>query len=386
MRVLVLGYIVRGPLAGYAWHHVQYVIGLKRLGFDVWYFEDSEDWPSCYDPRRNLTDSDPTYGLHFADMLFKRVGLGERWGYFDAHQNQWHGPAGGKAHALANSADIIINLSGINPLRGAWSEVPLRVYVDTDPVFTQVRHLTDPWFKARTDQHNRFFSFGVNLKQPGCTVPDDGYPWVPTRQPVCTDLWPVTPPVSPNVNRPFTTVMQWDSYAKREHQGVTFGMKSMSFEPYMNLPSEAAPISLELAMTGDEAAARLSKLGWRINNPLLVTSDPWRYQAYIQQSMGEWSIAKHGYVSTHSGWFSERSCCYLASGRPVVVQDTGFSNWLPCGEGLIAFANLEQAVTGLHDVVQRYPHHCAAARALVETHFDAEKVLTKMVNDVKVGS
>ncbi len=386
MRVLVLGYIVRGPLAGYAWHHVQYVIGLKRLGFDVWYFEDSEDWPSCYDPRRNLTDSDPTYGLHFADMLFKRVGLSDRWGYFDAHLKQWHGPAGGKALELATTTDVIINLSGINPLRGVWSQVPLRVYVDTDPVFTQVRHLTDPWFKARTDQHNRFFSFGVNLKQPGCSVPDDGYAWVPTRQPVCTDLWPVTPPVDIDQHQPsFTTVMQWDSYAKREYQGIHFGMKSMSFEPYANLPAQVAPISLELAMTGDDAAQRLSKLGWRINNPLKVTSDPWRYQGYIQQSLGEWSIAKHGYVSTGSGWFSERSCCYLASGRPVVVQDTGFSDWLPCGDGLIAFNNPDEAVAGIHQVMQRYPHHCAAARALVETYFDASKVLTDLMNEIKVG-
>ncbi|NJL30225.1 MAG: hypothetical protein HC898_00580 [Phycisphaerales bacterium] len=174
MRVIVLGYIVRGPLAGYAWHHVQYAIGLQRLGMDVWYFEDSEDWPSCYDPRRNLTDADPTYGLHFTSVLMSRVGLGERWGYFDAHQNQWHGPAGDRAAELARSADLIINLSGINPLRGPWAQVPNRVYVDTDPVFTQVRHLTDPWFKARTDLHNQFFSFGVNLGKPGCTVPDDG--------------------------------------------------------------------------------------------------------------------------------------------------------------------------------------------------------------------
>ena len=384
MRVVVLGYIVRGPLAGYAWHHVQYVLGLKRLGLDVWYFEDSDDWPSCYDPRRNLTDADPSYGLHFARMLFDRLGLSQRWGYFDAHQNQWHGPAGAQARILAQSADVVINLSGINPLRGLWAEVPVRVYVDTDPVFTQVRHLTDPWFKARTDQHNRFFSFGVNLGSFRCTVPMDGYPWVPTRQPVCIDLWPVTAPPSPESNLPFTTVMQWDSYAQREYQGVTYGMKSRSFTPYENLPVRVRPLPLELAMTGDDAAIRLKKLGWHINNPLQITRDPWGYQGYIQQSRGEWSIAKHGYVSTHCGWFSERSCCYLASGRPAVVQDTGFSDWLPCGQGLLAFNTPDEAVAGLQKVQSQYALHCSAARALVESHFEAGKVLRQMLEDAQL--
>ncbi|NJL30226.1 MAG: hypothetical protein HC898_00585 [Phycisphaerales bacterium] len=199
---------------------------------------------------------------------------------------------------------------------------------------------------------------------------------------MCVDLWPVTEPPKLEEALPLTTVMQWDSYTSREYQGVSYGMKSKSFGPYENLPSLVAPQTMELAMTGDDAARLLAQKGWLISNPLQVTANPWLYQAYLQRSLGEWSVAKHGYVTTNCGWFSERSCCYMASGRPVVVQDTGFSNWLPCGEGLIAYTNVDEAVAGIREVLHRYPQHCAAARALMETHFESGQVLQAMLDGI----
>ena len=376
LRIIVLGYIVRGPLGGLAWHHLQYVIGLARLGHDVYFIEDSDDYASCYDPSRDRVDADPSYGLRFAADTFERVGLAERWAYYDAHTGRWLGPAGARAVAICSGADLLLNLSGVNPQRPWLEPIPARVLVDTDPVFTQIRHLTDPAARALALWHTAFFTFGENVGAPGCAIPDDGLPWRPTRQPLVLDAWPVTP--GPPCGR-FTTVMQWDSYAAREYGGRRYGMKSASFAPYLDLPAHSGAV-LELAI-GSSSAPRelLAGKGWALRNPLEPTRDPWTYQRYIRASKAEFGVAKHGYVVSHSGWFSERSAAYLASGRPVVVQDTGFSAWLPVGAGVLGFATPEQAIEGIAAVDRRYDMHCQAARGIAEAYFDARVVLLDLI-------
>src|SRR5262249_51305785 len=226
LRVVVLGYIVRGPIGGMAWHHLQYVLGLQRLGHDVTFVEDSDDYPSCYDPTRGVVDCDPAYGLRFIGAVFERVGLGDRWAYWDAHTGRWLGPCTGRIHAIFLEAELLLNLSGVNPLRPWLEDVPVRVLVDTDPVFTQVRHLPEPAALARARRHTAFFSFGLNIGAGRSAVPDDGLPWQPTRQPVVLDAWPVTP--GPAGGK-YTTVMQWDSYPAVHHRGQRYGLKGDSF-------------------------------------------------------------------------------------------------------------------------------------------------------------
>lgn len=376
LRILVLGYLVRGPLGGLAWHHFQYVLGLHRMGHEVWFLEDSGDYPACYDPSRQLTDADPSYGLAFTQRLFQRHDLQEQWAYYDAHAGRWLGPAAGRLPALCASADLLLNISGINPLRPWVTEVPVRALIDTDPAFVQVRHLTDPDARTLADQHTHFFTFAENYGLADCTVPDDGYPWQPTRQPVVLDCWEAT--AGPADGR-YTTVMQWDSYAKLEFQGRRFGMKAESFDPYVGLPGQVGG-GLELAL-GSPNAPRdlLIDHGWHLRDPFEVTRDPWVYQDYLRSSKAEFSVAKHGYVATHSGWFSERSACYLASGRPALVQDTGFSRHLPTGEGLLTFTMLDEAVAGLEAINADYMRHCTAARALAEEQFNADQVLEALL-------
>src|SRR3569832_2261619 len=149
LRIILLGYIIRGPLGGLVWHHLQYAIGYARLGYEVYFVEDSDDYPSCYDPVRDRTDTDPTYGLSFASEIFKQVGLADRWAYHDAHTGRWHGPCGERVIALCKSADLLLNLSGSNPLRPWFQSIPVRALIDTDPTFTQIRPLTDPAAKKR---------------------------------------------------------------------------------------------------------------------------------------------------------------------------------------------------------------------------------------------
>lgn len=377
LRIIVLGYLVRGPIGGMAWHHLQYVLGLHLLGHDVCFAEDSDDYPSCYDPARGVVDGDPTYGLAFCDAAFRRIGLADRWTYYDAHHGRWHGPAADQALKRFAAADVVLNLSGVNPLR-SWAEtIPVRVLVDTDPLFTQVRHLTDPAARTAALAHTAFFTFGENIPAGRSTVPSDGLPWEATRQPVVLSWWPVT--VGPAEGR-FTSVMQWDSYPPMEHAGRVYGMKSLSFEPFWDLPAHVEP-RLELALGSSSAPReRLLARGWLLRDPLEVTRDPWTYQAYLRQSKAEFGIAKHGYVASRSGWFSERSAAYLASGRPCLVQDTGFSEHLPCCEGLIPFRTLAEAVAGIADIDQRYVDHCRAAREIAAEHFDAAKVLTDLLD------
>jgi hypothetical protein len=374
--VIVLGYIVRGPLGGLAWHHLQYVLGLARCGHDVYFVEDSDDFPSCYDPTRGVVDADPTYGLEFAKRAFRRVRLADRWAYYDAHTACWLGPASNRIAYLCAHADLILNVSGVNPIRPWFGDIPARALIDTDPVFTQIRHLTDPKARERAAQHTAFLSFGENFGQHRSTIPDDGFPWQPTRQPVVLDAWPVT---SGPADGRFTTIMQWDSYPPREHNGRRYGMKSDSFEPFLDLPRRS-PHGFELALGSASAPrAQLRHHGWRILDPLRPTKDPWTYQRYIQRSKAEFTVAKHGYVVAHSGWFSERSAAYLASGRPVVTQETGFSDWLNPGAGILSFVTPEEALGAIDAVSARYDEHCRAARVVAEEFFDAQKVLPRLL-------
>ena len=377
IRVVVLGYVVRGPLGGLAWHHLQYVAGLARLGHDVWFVEDSDEYPACYDPSNDSIGTDPAYGIDFAKRAFDRLDLGDRWAYHDAHEERWLGPRASDIEEICRGAEVLLNLSGVNPIREWTQGIPARVLVDTDPVFVQIRHLTDPSARALADSHTAFATFGERFGADDCTIPDDGYAWRPTRQPVVLDLWDAVPGPRDGY---FTTVMQWDSYPSREYGGRRYGMKSESLGPYVDLPSKTGEL-LELAL-GSRNAPRemLSENGWVLRDPREPTIDPWRYQRYLRESKGEFSVAKHGYVVSRSGWFSERSAAYLASGRPVVVQDTGFSELFETGRGVLPFDDFSGALAGISSVANDYERHCKAARRFAAEYFDAAKVLPRLLD------
>lgn len=384
LRVVVLGYVVRGPIGGLTWHHLQYVLGLAQLGHDVWFLEDSGDDPGCYEPTTYAMTTDATYGLRYAGEVFERAGVGDRWAYHDRHGGGWAGPAAAVAEEVIASADVVVNVSGVNPIDDRLLEVPCRVLLDTDPVFTQVRHRRDPAAAAQAARHTAFLSFAGNLGMPGCTVPDDGLPWRCTRQPVVLDAWPVTPPPRPPEGR-FTTVMQWASYAEVTDGGRSFGVKAQSFDVVADLPS-MTPAPLELCL-GSAGAPRdeLARRGWIVRDPGPVSEDPWRFQRYLQESLAEFSVAKHGYVVSGSGWFSERTCGYLASGRPAVVQDTGWSSWLEPGLGVLSFCDVGEAVAAVDDVLARPAVHAGAARDVAEA-FDARRVLTALLEDAHASA
>lgn len=377
VRIVVLGYIVRGPLGGFGWHHMQYVSGLAKLGHEVVFVEDSGPHPSCYNPEINTSDSDPSYGLRFIGDAFAACGIGSLWAYHDAPSSRWYGPRSDSILADCARANLLINLCDAEPLPAWLEEIPVRALIDTDPVFSQVRHLSDSGARAAAAQHNVFFSFGENIHAGTAAVPDDGFAWRATRQPIDLDQWPAT---GGNPTGRWTTIMQWDSYPPIEHAGVLYGTKSHSFEPYFDLP-ELSNAHIEIAV-GSPSAPRelLERKGWHLRNPLEVSRTTHTYRNYIRASKGELAVAKHAYTVSNSGWFSERSACYLASGCPVIVQDTGFSKPIPaCGEGLIAFNTIDEAVSGIESVQRDYARHSRAARAIAEEYFDSGKVLPLLI-------
>lgn len=373
-----MGYIVRGPMGGMTWHHLQYVLGLRQLGHDVFFVEDSGDSEyACYDPVRNVNDRHPGYGLAYARNVFEKVGMSDRWGYYDKHSDRWWGGAPSAVVRTWQEADLLINLSCSNVLRPWAMGIPCRAIVDTDPLFTQIRNREAPDRMEWMRQHTVHFTYGEHILQRDCQIPYDGITWEPTRQPIVLAYWPITPG---QPNGKYTTVMKWESYPAKYFGGSRYGMKAASFAAFMSLP-EMTPAPMELAVS-DDAAPReqLRANGWVLSDPTRRASDPWSYQSYIQQSKAEFSLAKHGYVTGRTGWFSDRSAAYLASGRPVLLQDTGYSNYIETGRGLMAFHTPEEAVQAIELIDRSYAMHCAAARDIAHTYFSAQKILRSLID------
>ncbi len=377
MRIVVLGYIVRGPLGGLCWHYLQYMIGFRQLGHEVLFLEDSDNYPGCYDPSIHETGTDPSYGIEFITNLFKKYELQKNWAYYDEHRDRWFGLPKNKVEEFCKTSDIVLNISNVNPLREWWMQIPTRILLDTDPAFTQIRHIGEDRYHDIAMHHTHFFSFGENIGKEGCSIPDDGFKWKPTRQPVNLGLWKNS---GANSLGYWTTVMQWDSYKPGKFNGMSFGMKSASFSEYIELPKMIGD-KFQLAIGA--ATAPLDKLinaGWQLVDPLVVTLNDATFQQYIQASKGEFSVAKQGYVVSNSGWFSERSAGYLASGKPVVLQETGYSDIIETGRGLFSFQSPDEAIAAIAKINSDYAMHCGYAREIAEAFFNSDKVLTSMLN------
>ncbi|HTL54729.1 MAG TPA: hypothetical protein VL361_03585 [Candidatus Limnocylindrales bacterium] len=371
MKIICSGHMVRYPLAGQSWHHLQYLVGLKRLGHEVIFFEHF-GWPdACYDPVTNTLSPDPTYGIAYVNELLRPHGLENSWCYL-SEDGSSHGLSREALHQACREADLYLNISNINWIP-ELEDCRCRVLIDTDPVFTQIgaHGMGGPFTR-----YHRLFTYGENVHRPGCEMPTAHMSWLPTRQPVVPDCWPVSPG---QAEAPFTTIMNSMSFAPRRYQGRFYGQKDIEFEPFLSLPLQVEQ-PMEIALNAPkEVRKRAVEQGWRLADPRKVTQTPTVYQSYLSSSHAEFSVAKHGYVSTSCGWFSDRSTGYLATGRPVVVQDTGFSRVLPTGLGLLSFSTHTEALQCIEKLQNNYDDHCRAARQLVEEYFDAPKVLTDLL-------
>jgi hypothetical protein len=368
MNIILAGIMGRYPYGGVAWCSLMYLLGLKRLGHQVWYFEDMKE---CnFDPVANTSATNPKYATNFINESLSPYEFSDKWCYID-YKGNYHGMRRESWLKICAKADLYLNLSGGCWLwRDEYAAIPYSAFIDSDPAFTQLLIAEGgSWQETFFPKFNRLFTFGRNIGTSDSPVPTGSLSWEHTWQPICPDEW--TPSQDPP--RPFfTTIMSWKIFSF-ENIG---GNKDVEFMKILNLPS-VSKVPIELAMTGP--IDLLEKHGWHCRDAFSVSHNLNSYRDYIQSSLGEFSVAKNTYVRTNSGWFSDRTECYLASGRPAVVQDTGFSSHLPVNEGLFSYKTIDEAKESIDEVLRNYKRHSLAARELALSHFAYQIVLPPLL-------
>ena len=400
LRLVVVGTVASSPYAGMAWMHMQLAVGLRRLGHDVYYIEATSVWP--YDPFRGMKVDDSDYAVPYLAGVAESFDFRDRWAYRRSFSDkEWLGMPRQKAEDLLAHADAVFDIAGATPfLRSDEGlEVGRLIYYGTDPVYHEVQFANgDPLTQLLVDEHDDVVTFGENIGNEYCSIPPLPRLRAKTRQPVLIDLWQVGPPPA---GASFTTVCNWKQEGHDvEFRGDTYyWSKHIEFLKFIELPLRTQqPIELGMGLTGAADAAlndpipalgmasdehRMLKANdWLLTDSHAFTTNPWSYRKYIQASRAEFTVAKDQNVRLRSGWFSERSACYLAAGRPVVTQDTGFGTVLPTGEGLFAFNNMDAILAAFDTINTNYERHSRAARELAEEYFRAETVLGRLLDEL----
>ncbi|HWE13455.1 MAG TPA: hypothetical protein VG365_08090 [Solirubrobacteraceae bacterium] len=385
MHAVVCGLMASFPLGGVAWDYGQYVLGLRRLGFDITYLEDT-GW-MAYDPRSGEDGESFAYGAQFVEQTLRELDPALA-GCFHILEMD------GTAHGLSRdefadviaSTDMFLNVSGAALLRDEYLPARRKVLVDTDPGwnhfhrFPQQQQLRASRGQPALDAHDHFLTYAERFDAPDCPLPSMGMEWQPTRPPVVLDRWASNGP-----GESWTTVMMWEPYMKPiEWNGVAYGTKDVSFARIEGLP-ETSPVPLQIAVGGAAPRERWRGHGWNVLDATAISTSPRAYRDYVAGSRGEFSVAKDVYVATRSGWFSCRTVCYLASGRPAVVEDTGFGELIGAHEGLLPWSDVAGARAALAAAEADYEAHAQGARALAAQRFDSDLVLGELLERVGLG-
>jgi len=377
LTVLVAGMMAGDPGQGGAtWAVLQYVLGLRELGHDVYFVE-----PIASRKLRPAGASlrSSTSASYFRDIV-RRFGLQTKASLILREGVETVGCSYEMLRSIAARADLLINISGTLSDQALLDPIPIRLYVDLDPGFSQLWHASS--IDVGFDRHTHFATLGLRLGDDQCPIPTCDRTWIPARQPIVLSEWPVAerPPIDA-----FTTSGNWRGYGSIVHDGIFYGQKAHALRQFMALPARTNKrLVLALAPNPEEVKdfSRLAAEGWQLIDPEEVAGTPDRHRNFIQGSLGEFAIAKSGYATAQCGWFSDRSVCYLASGRPVVAQETGFSSFLPTNEGLFAFQTEDDAVAAMDVIVSDYARHSRAARNIAEQYFDAKIVLPALLEHV----
>jgi hypothetical protein len=381
--------IVSGAIAnklrrgGAVWTRLNWILGLKKLGFDT-YFVEQIGRKSCVDARGTNTSFEDCENLKYFQTVTREFGLDGRAALICENGEAAAGVPVEELKRVAADAVFLINITGHLTLQSVKSRVRCKVYIDLDPGFIQFWKASG-CLQASFDEHDYYFTIGENIGDPSCSIPTGGVHWRTTRQPVVLDEWPRFRSAQ---RERFTTVAAWRGpYGTLHSNGNRLGLKVHEFRKMLQLPERVnASFEIALDIHANDAADRhaLESHGWKIVNPERTVPDPGSFRRYIQESGAEFSVAKEMYVETGSGWFSDRTVRYLASAKPVLVQDTGFSRRYSVGEGLLTFGTLAEAVDGVQSILADYDAHCDAARHVAEEYFDAQKVLGRLTEEIGI--
>jgi hypothetical protein len=389
LRIIVGGLVGQFPLGGVAWDYFHYVLGLHELGHEVIYHEDTWVWP--YDPVQLAPVDKPDYTVKFLANFFQTYAseLAHRWHYVLLHETHF-GMTGQEFADFARTADIFLNVSGACFIPDELSPHCVKIFLDTDPGYNQIMLAEKfAWqenvlrWADLVSRHDRHFTYAENIDEPDCLVPRGKFDWRTTRCVVTLPQWSKIRDEPAPPDAPITTIMTWDWFRGRViYDGIEYGTKVVEYEKFHDLPKRIC-IPLELTVGGVKTPTeRIKQDGWRLLDAHATTLTPQSYQALIARSAGEWSVAKNIYVATRTGWFSCRTACYLAAGRPAVVQDTAWSKFIPSGKGVIAFTNIEEALAGLRAISENPAPHRTAAYEIAREYLAPDRVLTKMIEDI----
>jgi hypothetical protein len=389
LRIIVGGMVGQFPLGGVAWDYLHYVIGLHELGHDVYYHDDTWVWP--LNPVLGYPEDKPDHTVEFFRNFFARhcPQLQDHWYYAMMHETGY-GMTPERFDEVARTADVYINVSGACFMPDNLNPRCIRVFLDTDPGYNQIILRNRPSWSANVERwyqqvraHDRHLTYAENIHQPDCKVPKMDFDWRTTRCVVTLPQWEMIRNQPPPAGAPLSTVMTWKYFnGPVELNGVHYHGKAPEHEKFHDLPSRVSTPML-LAVAGEKYDEQAIKRdGWRFTaaNPVTLTAED--YQRFIRDSVGEWSVAKNVYVALRTGWFSCRTACYLAAGRPAIVQDTAWSKFIPSGQGVIGFSTMEEAISAIHDVMNNYPQHRAAAYEMAEQYLTPQKVLAPMIEQI----
>jgi hypothetical protein len=379
-RIVLGATAVRYPLGGMNQWILAWLVGFRRLGHDVYLVEKSGWQASCYDPSRKIASDDCSYGVAVVNGLLNRFGLGENWCFVDA-TGHYHGLSQKRLEEVFQSADLFVDLEGTE-----WVEecagVPLRVLVDGEPGWLQMkiekaRRLGQEWCT-----HDYYYTAGLNIGTARTSAPTGGKTWRPLIAPVLMELFPYRAVLS---DAPFSTVMNWKSNKHIEFDGVIYGQKEVEFAKFIDLPRRTA-VPMEVAVSGANVPRQeLREHGWRVLNADDVARSVDTYREYIVGSRAGFTVVKHVFAATNCGWFGDREGYYMASGRPVVVEETGFSAHLPCGLGVLAVNNVEEAAQAIEEINGNFERHSRAAREIAVEFLDAPRVLGRFLQELGVS-
>jgi hypothetical protein len=380
-RILVMGFMANIPIAGVVWQHIHYIVGLQRLGHEVYYIEDSSSLP--YDPTTHDVDNDYQYALDKLARLATQFGFEGRWAFCPRYLpgDLCFGLGRSRLLELYRTADAILNICGAQELNADVRQSERIIYVESDPGLEQIRvDKGDEAALGYLSKHRTLFTFGENIGA-GSPIPTHQFQWLPTRQPIVTDFWKTEGPPPPGAI--FTSVANWNTGGLKdiEWRGEKYlWSKSLEFLKFIEAPERAGE-AFELAtnLTDPPTRANLCQHGWKLADPDAISIHHDLYRRYLQDSKGEFTPAKDQYVRLETGWFSDRTACYLAAGRPAITQETGFTRHYGGGAGLFAFRTLEEIAEAVRAINGDYGAHCRAAYEIAVEYFEATKVLASLL-------
>jgi hypothetical protein len=384
-KIIVLGFMGGMPIAGVIWQHIHYIVGLQRLGHEVYYVEDTLNYP--YDPVAFNVSDDYSYAAQTIGRLAEEHGFQGRWAYCARFKYPFEsaGMSLLELKTLYKEADCALNICGSHDMNDDLRSIRHLIYVESDPGVEQIK--IDQGESATIDylkEHRHLFTFGENIGTPDFAVPTHCFHWLPTRQPVVTDLWcPTAEALAPDPDALFTTICNWSTSGKKDivwRDSNYLWSKSLEFLRFVDAPKRSGePFEMATDIKKEEERGLFEKNDWRLVLPHDLSVDWNGYRDYITNSKGEFTCAKDQYIRLNTGWFSDRTACYLASGRPVITQETGFTAHYGGKEGLFSFSSMEEIVEAVALIRVDYKKHSRAALAIAKEVFEAEKVLASLL-------